>query len=592
MLSQGSTAGGGFIDLISLLLATPVPAPDPTAASSGDTLPSNNAAFSNEDPSVSPGITFSKNWTYASSRGIINSATPDQIASALIRFMTKGNRAATPVVTPASLKKTSPLPKTAGSPTPVLTLGLPLNYVLNYLDKAGPQLSNAIIVPVPQPVVVSVDPQSTQRSVSISSESVDTPASLNRAVPMAVGSRPSWPTINNSVPDTPTNPLPHDRSLPMPSFPDLNVTDSSPTTKSPVAFQMQLTPLNSPDVSDPRTTTIDPRSLIVPQHPEASRPMVAAEAEPAKPDTATLDPAPPPPSNAIPTSAVISPVVFNDPASTAVQDAGNAKEAITAASKPIGAAKASASMNPGSPAKTVGTQASTTKSTSARTSTEDKPAAETKPGSETDTPGDEPEKSPVAVAPPTPASPPIPGAPFPSSHAPVPTSVHMSATVSKTTDAPASPLPVSGIKDVIAEPQPSSGQTQQIDVRISPPQAPAVDLQVSQRSGQIQVVVRTPDAGLETALRQDLGTLVHSLERSGFQAETFIPGASEASRMNSQPDPRHTHPDSSGNSSFAQSGNPNQGRNNGRGSGGNSRGNASRDPRQFEAWTNPQEQQT
>jgi hypothetical protein len=155
----------------------------------------------------------------------------------------------------------------------------------------------------------------------------------------------------------------------------------------------------------------------------------------------------------------------------------------------------------------------------------------------------------------------------------------------------ATPLPAANIKDGIAEPQPSRGQTQQIDVRITPPQAPAVDLQVSQRSGQIQVVVRTQDPGLETALRQDLGTLVHSLERSGFQAETFIPSAPESSRMNSQPDPRHNQPDSSGNGSFAQGGGQNQGRNSGRGSGGNSRGNASRDSQQFEAWTNPQEQQ-
>jgi hypothetical protein len=171
------------------------------------------------------------------------------------------------------------------------------------------------------------------------------------------------------------------------------------------------------------------------------------------------------------------------------------------------------------------------------------------------------------------------------------TPVHAGATTSKTMEPAATPLPLSATKDVIAELQPSSGQTQQIDVRITPPQSPSVDLQVSQRSGQIQVVVRTPDAGLEAVLRQDLGTLVHSLERSGFQAETFIPNSSESSRMNSQPDPQRSHPDSSGNGSFAQSGGQNQGRDSGRGSGGNPRGNASRDPRQFEAWTNSQEQQ-
>jgi hypothetical protein len=130
---------------------------------------------------------------------------------------------------------------------------------------------------------------------------------------------------------------------------------------------------------------------------------------------------------------------------------------------------------------------------------------------------------------------------------------------------------------------------QKIEVRISQPQTPPVDLQIAQRAGQIQVVVRTGDANLETALRQDLNTLVHSLERSGFHTETFVPVAStsaaDSSRMNSQREPNQTPPDSS-----RQDRGQNSGHNGGRGSGENSRGRPSRDQHESEAWTNSWEE--
>jgi hypothetical protein len=80
---------------------------------------------------------------------------------------------------------------------------------------------------------------------------------------------------------------------------------------------------------------------------------------------------------------------------------------------------------------------------------------------------------------------------------------------------------------------------QQISVRIAPPQAPAVDIQMIGRGGQVRVAVRTADGGLETSLRQELGVLVNSLERSGFRAETLtlreaLPQTAGLSQMNSQ----------------------------------------------------------
>ena len=89
-----------------------------------------------------------------------------------------------------------------------------------------------------------------------------------------------------------------------------------------------------------------------------------------------------------------------------------------------------------------------------------------------------------------------------------------------------------------------------IAIRIAAPNAPSVDLHVSQRAGQVQVAVRTPDSALQTNLRQDLGTLVNSMERAGYHAETFAPRESAvvrtgASEMNSHDGSRDAKSDSS-----------------------------------------------
>ena len=135
---------------------------------------------------------------------------------------------------------------------------------------------------------------------------------------------------------------------------------------------------------------------------------------------------------------------------------------------------------------------------------------------------DGPEKTPFAPAASTPASftqvnSPVQGIAFPAVHAPSPVQPvppHGAEVLMKANPAP---LSAPDIKDVNTPPPTPTGQAPAIDVHIAPPQAPPVDLQVTQRSGQIQVTVRTPDAVLETALRQDLGTLVHSLEHAGFR---------------------------------------------------------------------------
>ena len=70
-------------------------------------------------------------------------------------------------------------------------------------------------------------------------------------------------------------------------------------------------------------------------------------------------------------------------------------------------------------------------------------------------------------------------------------------------------------------------------MRIAAPSAPAVDIQVTQRGGEVQVTVRSPDQDLRSALRQDLPELVSALDRAGFHAETFAPRPALSAGMGS-----------------------------------------------------------
>ncbi len=594
-LPQGPTAGGGFIDLISLLLATVSTDSEPSAttpASSSDAASSNDVGFLNGDvranllappqgvpyeavpykgqfTSTGPSLTNAPSPTFTN-------ATPDQIASALIRFMARGAgpSAGTPP-TAAAAKKASSDQRIAN--TSKIT-ALPLFPV----DQA------AVALVAPQPAV-AVDPQAAGKTIPLftavapKAEMVNGPVSDGPAVNDAVTNELARlaspvPSLSNPSLSNPSLPAP---LLPVPSAPDPSLPDpsfsgsTSPNLKlngpiAPVAFKMQLTPVNSQEIPDPQAKP-DPDSLALPQSSAASE--IPFETGPATetptPASSAADSVSSPAFATV--SVAVSPTVLKGPA---LNEGKNPDEPDQG--------------TPSIAAKTISDVTDQTKQDSGQKSN-----TATKSDAEPSTAQDQPEKNPVAAAPSAPAGNQIQGSVFPVLHAPAPPQSalsHSGTAAPKSIDQPAAP-PAADAKDGLATPAPSSGQTQQIDVRISQPQAPPVDLQVAQKAGQIQVVVRTPDAGLETALRQDLGTLVHSLERSGFQAETFIPNASDSSRMNSHGDSQHKQPDSSDKGSFNHGGGQNQGRNGGRGSGGNSRGNASRDPQQFEAWTNPQDQQ-
>ena len=107
------------------------------------------------------------------------------------------------------------------------------------------------------------------------------------------------------------------------------------------------------------------------------------------------------------------------------------------------------------------------------------------------------------------------------------------ATATQSAAAPATATPSQGTAEALrtsesnlaAAPQPRSGAAQEITIRIAQPDASPVDLRVVERSGQVHVDVRTPDAAMQTSLRQDLGTLTNSLQRAGYHTEMFTPSS-------------------------------------------------------------------
>jgi hypothetical protein len=55
---------------------------------------------------------------------------------------------------------------------------------------------------------------------------------------------------------------------------------------------------------------------------------------------------------------------------------------------------------------------------------------------------------------------------------------------------------------------------------------PQVEVKVIERTGEVQVAVRSADTHLTDSLRDDLGQLVSQLSERGYRSETWHPGAS------------------------------------------------------------------
>ena len=82
-----------------------------------------------------------------------------------------------------------------------------------------------------------------------------------------------------------------------------------------------------------------------------------------------------------------------------------------------------------------------------------------------------------------------------------------------------------------------------------------IQLQLTDRAGELRVRVRTSDSALSSLLQRDLGDLVSRLEDSGFDAQTWTPDSTKGiaettdSRMGSQREDNRDHDNGSGNHS-------------------------------------------
>jgi hypothetical protein len=98
-----------------------------------------------------------------------------------------------------------------------------------------------------------------------------------------------------------------------------------------------------------------------------------------------------------------------------------------------------------------------------------------------------------------------------------------SADDSFTKEPTAPPPPQAGVTEATKDPAPAAAPAREIQLQIQHGEQ-RVDVRLSERSGEVRVAVRTPDAQLAGALRADLPSLSTRLEQTGFRAETWHPG--------------------------------------------------------------------
>jgi flagellar hook-length control protein FliK len=70
-----------------------------------------------------------------------------------------------------------------------------------------------------------------------------------------------------------------------------------------------------------------------------------------------------------------------------------------------------------------------------------------------------------------------------------------------------------------------AGAARDIKLQVAGAGPQRVEVHLSERAGQVQVAVRTPDSHLSDALREHLPTLTTRLAESGIRAETWHPSA-------------------------------------------------------------------
>ena len=81
-----------------------------------------------------------------------------------------------------------------------------------------------------------------------------------------------------------------------------------------------------------------------------------------------------------------------------------------------------------------------------------------------------------------------------------------------------------------------------------------VDVRLTERGGEVQVAVRTPDSRLAGALREDLPGLAARLEQTGFRTEAWHPAASAPESRGAAVEAKPAHPSAGGQDAGRQGG--------------------------------------
>ena len=71
---------------------------------------------------------------------------------------------------------------------------------------------------------------------------------------------------------------------------------------------------------------------------------------------------------------------------------------------------------------------------------------------------------------------------------------------------------------------PAGDSVHNISLRLSSAEQGSVQVRLSERAGELHVMVRTPDTGLTRGLRDGLPDLMGRLQVNGYRAETWQPG--------------------------------------------------------------------
>jgi hypothetical protein len=105
----------------------------------------------------------------------------------------------------------------------------------------------------------------------------------------------------------------------------------------------------------------------------------------------------------------------------------------------------------------------------------------------------------------------------------------------ETAETPASrqPQPVASerVLEPPAESLPQKQPVREITIRISGNAGERVEVHMSERAGAVRVHVRTADADLSAALRNNLGELVRSITERGLRIETWTPAETRPSSV-------------------------------------------------------------